>query len=462
MEPSSVEHQPGGLPDSVVTSDLFRSFPEQVHLGLLAVLEGLFLPAATPLFEQGDAGDGMYLVRSGRVGVLMQVEGGGEQLIAECGPGASVGELALITGKPRTARAYTLEDSELLRLSQSSFKDLAALHPDAVRRFTERLLPRLRRSQVVGVLGGLFGPLTPEALGDLVAALDWRSLSSGEVLFRQGDPGDYVAIVVTGRLRVEVAGEKGAPRAVAELGRGQYVGELAVLTGEPRSATVVAVRDADLALLNKAAFERLLAQHPAAMMHLTRVVIGRLRTTTSAPASAPRAFSLALIPLSPEVPVAALAAQLADALRPLGPTMQLDAAGLGVAFGRPEASSYPEDHPVSMTLRGWLSEREAEHRVMLYVADPEPGAWTQRCVRQADLLVLLGMAASDGLRSANEAAIDRLGLPTRRTLVLIQPPGAAEPVGATRWLARRQVDAHYHVRVTSRSKGFGAAFSASQ
>jgi NTE family protein/lysophospholipid hydrolase len=433
-------------PDPVTTSELFRAFPAELHSTLLSALDVIHVPAGAPLFQQGDPGDGMYLVRRGLVHITLRTEDGSDQVIDVHGPGSSVGELALITGKPRSAAAVTQGAAELLRLSRSAFEALAAQHPDAIRRYAETLLPRLRRAHVAGVLISLFGQLSVRALEDLIAALEWRSLSSGATLFRQGDPGDYVAIVVTGRLRVEVSDPTGATRTVTELGRGQYVGELAVLTGEPRSATISAVRDADLALLHKDAFDRLIAQHPDVMMRLTRVLIERLRTTTRAPTPALKPLSLALVPLAPGTPLDGLAEQLAAALAAIGPTMHLDSRRLEQAFGRADLDHADEQHPLNVTLRGWLSDRELEHRFMLFVADPQPTAWTLRCLRQADVCVLLGAAHAPPTLSANEAAIAHLGLKARRVLVLVHPAWAAHPRNTGAWLARRTVDAHYHVR----------------
>jgi predicted acylesterase/phospholipase RssA/CRP-like cAMP-binding protein len=436
-------------PDEALrASDLFRAFPPEAEAELLAALEVIELPAGTVIFEQGDPGDSMYLVSKGRVGSLVQHEGD-EQLVDIHRPGDSIGELALLTARPRTARCYALSSCELLRLSSSQFKRLTRRFPEALARFTVALLPRLRRAQITGALGGLFGKLTHQELIALLDELEWRSLPSETTLFHQGDPGDSLAIVVTGRLRVEIRGEDGAMRTVAELGRGEFIGELAVLTGEPRSATVVAVRDSDVVTLRKRAFEQLVLRHPQVMTRLTQVVVERLRRTTSgtAPALARRARTIALVPLSAAVPLQDLASQLAAILAEAGSTLHLDRERTTASFGQLNPTELPESHPANMALRGWLSEREAEHRFLLYAAEPQPTPWTLRCLRQADLVVLVAMAGASTAVTPIEETIARLGIRARQELLLVHPPALARPAGTSRWLARRQVAAHYHVRL---------------
>ena len=448
MEVITMAPTEAGPDDPLRASALFRAFPPEAEPYLLAALATVHLPAGALLFEQGDPGDCLYLVRHGRVGVLMQHEGV-EQLVDVHGPGASIGELSLLTAKPRTARGLALSDCELLRLSRADFEQLAARYPQGLERFADALVPRMRRAQITGALGGLFGRLSHEELEALLDEFEWRSLPSETALFRQGDPGDFLAIVVTGRLRVEVRGADGQTRTVAELGRGEFIGELAVLTGEPRSASAIAVRDADVVTLHKHAFDRLIVRHPQVMMRLTQVVIERLRHTTSvtAPQAAVRARTIALVPLSPAVPAVELGERLAAILAEAGPTMQLDRRRVAAAFGPLDPVERPEDHPATAALRGWLSEREAEHRFLLYVADPEPSTWTLRCLRQADLVMLVAMAGADPALSPIEATIAQLGVRARQELLLLHPPGLARPSGTARWLAPRQLAAHYHARL---------------
>ena len=81
----------------------------------------------------------------------------------------------------------------------------------------------------------------------------------GEALFREGEESDSFYVIVRGRLRTLLTDESGESVVVRELSRGDAVGELGLLTGAPRSATVVAVRDTELARLSRPAFERVMS-----------------------------------------------------------------------------------------------------------------------------------------------------------------------------------------------------------
>ena len=116
-----------------------------------------------------------------------------------------------------------------------------------------RLLLALRRSS-------LFASLPDDVLAALEAQLTQLTLMSGELLFREGDPSDSLYIVISGRLRVvSHAANDQAQRVVAELGHGEIVGEMGLVCDEPRSASVVAIRDTNLAKLTEDGLNQLAA-----------------------------------------------------------------------------------------------------------------------------------------------------------------------------------------------------------
>lgn len=123
----------------------------------------------------------------------------------------------------------------------------------------------------------------PEAvLGAVLAQGAFVDLGPGGVLFRQGDQGDQLYIVKTGVLEVLAApADGGDPAPVAYLGPGEVLGELALLTGSPRSATARCPERAVLFCLEKAVFLDLMASLPAFSRNLCLVLAKRLETTTS-------------------------------------------------------------------------------------------------------------------------------------------------------------------------------------
>jgi len=104
-------------------------------------------------------------------------------------------------------------------------------------------------------------------------------LAAGMILFRAGTSGDGCYRVEDGLLKVTMVGSSGAERILAFLGRGAIVGELSIIDGLPRSATVAAVRDTAVSFLGSAEFEAFADKHPEVYKSLIRVLAERLRGT---------------------------------------------------------------------------------------------------------------------------------------------------------------------------------------
>lgn len=299
----------------------------------------------------------------------------------------------------------------------------------------------------------LLGELLAQAFGELDAAtlallreqLAWVEVAGGQALMQQGEPGDSMYLSVSGRLRAYVSQDGEAPRMVREMGRGQVIGEMSLYTDAPRSATVVAIRDSVLVRLDKAQFMRLIERQPGVGVALTRQIVHRLQTEHApAPFAAPVVQTL--LPITPGVDAPALARGLAQELSRFGRVRVLDAAAVQAAVG--EAADESERYrQVSL----WLDEVESGHDFVLLVADDAPTAWTQRCCRHADEVLLLADAAAPVAVHASErqCLVER---PPRteaaEILVLLHPADTPAPRGTAAWLARRPVADHFHVRPT--------------
>ncbi len=123
----------------------------------------------------------------------------------------------------------------------------------------------------------------PEHLSaDLFTAATPVELDTDEVLFVAGDAGDGCYRVEDGLLKVTMMSRAGNERILAFFGRGAIVGELSIIDGLPRSASVVAVRDAKLSFLSRAAFENFAKKRPEVYKSLVTLIAARLRETDAA------------------------------------------------------------------------------------------------------------------------------------------------------------------------------------
>jgi NTE family protein len=272
----------------------------------------------------------------------------------------------------------------------------------------------------------LFEGIDRDALAAIEAELEWISLPGGAPLFREGDPADAFYVVASGSLGVMLGAESGEDRLVALVHAGETVGEMAVVSGAPRSASVIALRDAELLRLARPALETLIDRHPRAMLHITRLLACRLQSTTrrAAPARAPR--TLALLPLDSDVLAAALARGLAHALSQAGQRVHL------------------LDRSAEAHTSDWFHRVEAAHDLLIYQAEAKDCAWTRLCLRQADRILAAAWAGSPP--DVLPAEPTRGRAPQPLDLLLLQRDDASRPAPAGPWLERMPADFHHHIR----------------
>jgi CRP/FNR family cyclic AMP-dependent transcriptional regulator len=123
----------------------------------------------------------------------------------------------------------------------------------------------------------LLGGLAEEDLARLAARARRRTYRRGAAIFHQGDPGDALHLLQAGRVKVALRAESGEEAVVAILGPGDCFGELALLDGEPRSATVEALEPVETVSLAREDFLRFLQANPPTMERLLRTLARTVR-----------------------------------------------------------------------------------------------------------------------------------------------------------------------------------------
>ena len=125
----------------------------------------------------------------------------------------------------------------------------------------------------------LLSRLPGRVLADVFANAKTVKLATNKALFHAGDPGNGCYRVDEGLLKVVMVSHTGSERILAFLGPGDIVGELSIIDGQPRSASVVAVRDSALSFLSRTAFEAFVEEHPQICKVLLTLLATRLRET---------------------------------------------------------------------------------------------------------------------------------------------------------------------------------------
>lgn len=301
-------------------------------------------------------------------------------------------------------------------------------------------------------LSRLLGELDDEVFDDVRERLERVELPGRSYLFRQGDDGDSMYILVSGRLRVLLEGEDGEPRVLGEIGRGETVGEIALVTGDPRTASIRAVRDSVLCEIRREAFLEIVDRHPRVAVNLAHMVIDRLRERTSGrKAESLGAFNIAVLPATEGVEIERFCADLVAELGRFGSSLWMSAGRLaelapGVTRGRSGADG---DEAANARLLAWLDERQDEHRWILYQTDRELTPWSSRALRQADLVLLVAHADDEPALGRLERRLLEEGSPVaeiERHLVLVHRREDGEPRGTARWLEERPVRHVFHLR----------------
>lgn len=132
----------------------------------------------------------------------------------------------------------------------------------------------------------LLSELPETLLSELFEEAVTVNLRDGESLFRAGDAGDGCYRIETGLVKIVVASLQGEERIISLLGPDAVVGELAIIDGRPRSASVVAIADCSLSFVSQAKFQNYTAAHPELTTDLVKILARRLRETDEALAAA--------------------------------------------------------------------------------------------------------------------------------------------------------------------------------
>uniref|UniRef100_A0A8C9S0U7 lysophospholipase n=1 Tax=Scleropages formosus TaxID=113540 RepID=A0A8C9S0U7_SCLFO len=408
--------------------------------------------AGAVLARQGDQDVSLHFVLSGCLHVYQRMIDKQEAVcLFVTQPGEMVGQLAVLTGEPLIFTIKAMRDCTFLKISKSDFYEIMREQPSVV----------LSAAHTVAVRMSAF-------VRQMDFAIDWMAVEAGRALYRwQDDQSDCTYIVLNGRLRSVIRKANGKKELVGEYGRGDLIGVVEALTHQPRATTVHAVRDTELVKLPEGTLNNIKRRYPQVVTRLIHLlgqkILGNLQQTRgpfsgSALSLSSMSFSpdvtnpasnlstVAVLPVCDEVPINAFNLELSHALSAIGPTLLLTSDIIRERLGASALDSIHE-----YRLSGWLAQQEDIHRIVLYQTDNSMTPWTQRCIRQADCILIVGLGDQEPALGQLEQMLENTAVRALKQLVLLHREDGPGPSRTVEWLNMRSwCSGHLHLKCPRR------------
>jgi NTE family protein len=263
---------------------------------------------------------------------------------------------------------------------------------------------------------------------ELASICSFMSVPGGACVVRKGEESDAVYLIVTGIFGAYGQTADGQEILLNRMEVGEIIGEVGFLTGEPRSATVKALRNSELLRISKADLSLVVSRCPNLLFTMCRTLVRHLQTAQNSQKAPARPRCFCLIPAAASLDGVATALQLVESLEDLG-----------------KAAIMTKGQTVDQT-SNWFAELEEEFDFLLFLGDAAPTPWTRFCLRQCDCILLL---AEGDTESGEFAALGPGRAHVTRSIpidLILLWKDKIIPGRTTRWLDAIKPRAHYHVR----------------
>ncbi|XP_030647689.1 patatin-like phospholipase domain-containing protein 7 [Chanos chanos] len=402
--------------------------------------------AGTVVAAQGDQDVSVQFVISGSLHVYQKmIDREEETCLFVTHPGEMVGHLAVLTGEPLIFSVRAHRDCSFLSVSKAHFYEIMRAEPRVVLNVAHTVVRRVS-----------------SFVRQIDFALDWMAVEAGRAVYRQGDKSDSTFIVLSGRLRSVIMKDDGKKELTGEYGRGDLIGVVEALTHLNRATTVHAVRDSELAKLPEGALSSIKRRYPQVVTRLIHLlgqkILGNMQQVNGplsagglalhtqsnkwdAGNPASNLSTVAILPVSDDVPLTAFTLELQHALSAIGPTLLLTSDIIKQRLGAAALDSVHE-----YRLSSWLGQQEDIHRIVLYQSDSTLTPWTQRCIRQADCIIIVGLGEQEPTVGELERMLEGSAVRAQKQLVLLHREDGPAPRGTAEWLNMRSwISRHFHL-----------------
>jgi len=253
---------------------ILRGLSSQELNQIVSKVKPVTYTAGALIIREGDTAEEFFIVLEGEVEVTKDLHLPQERQIAvsRLGPGDYFGEIGLLRGIRRIASVRAVTVATVLVLDRETFITIVS-ECDLV---SEQIADMVRRRVMATRLAETLPQLSPQQLARYLPNFKLIKYKPGEVIVRQGDLADMFYIITTGRAEVVNHRPGGEGLVLCELGAGEWFGEMGLLLGRARTATVRATADVEVMGLDRKNFQELMSESDPSKLDVTSVMFQRM------------------------------------------------------------------------------------------------------------------------------------------------------------------------------------------
>jgi cAMP-dependent protein kinase regulator len=270
MEGPPPAARPGTLPPIPLFSDLKKEELSRV----MEKIQAKRFAKGKAVCREGDPGNSIYIISRGKVAITRRPPGKEKTVLNELKEGDFFGEFGFFSNARRQATVEALTDTEVLEITQGDLGKITQEFPSVSKVLFKFYKERVLDNLLAG--SALFQTFSPEERHKILEAVSLEEFPAGTVVIEEGAPGECLYILKSGEVEVFASGAQKEKVTLATLKEGDYFGEISLITGRPRTASVRTLRPAELVRLGKADFDRIVALHPETLKVLEDSLQARL------------------------------------------------------------------------------------------------------------------------------------------------------------------------------------------
>lgn len=210
--------------------------------------------------QEGDPGDSIFIISRGKVEIFRKSASGGKISLNTLQEGDFFGEFAFFSNSRRQATVEPMEDTEILEIKKKDLQEIIEEFPSVsdvlLKFYKERVLDNLLATST------LFQSFAPQERKKLLDKFTLIEFPVEATVLEEGSPGDSLYIIKKGEVEVFTTDGQGATIVLARLQGGDFFGEISLLTGKPRTASVKVLQPVELMRLAKNDFDQIINNHP--------------------------------------------------------------------------------------------------------------------------------------------------------------------------------------------------------